>query len=392
MLQTSPAEPPRRQRVCDNCVEQARTSLSGTPPSDLDARSESNSSLSSAGTEVIAGTETDVVVVEETTSSSETILPGSSFRMASMVCFAAAFWFLKDEVSYSNPAIWILLAGFMKNLHELVLCVRHEQRKKTVTAHSRSSSTLHKPAAKSSASSSAETVSESSDVVQPAKEEDVLQLPPGKENELLDIAESAMDKVWELGMNDDGWTSEQPAFGELLLYSRDFKPVRIYKCDAVIDLSPDDLFEVLYNQFEQSSVWNVTAAENKILKKLDEATDIVHLITAPALGGMVTSRDFVNTRKWRRQEGGYLIASTCAGKNLVKTSKGIVRGQNGPTGFIILPHEESPNKCRFIWVLNCDIKGYFPGSVIRKGTLSEICCFVRNLRRHLAETNGSESQ
>jgi StAR-related lipid transfer protein 3 len=157
-----------------------------------------------------------------------------------------------------------------------------------------------------------------------------------------------------------------------------------------VDLSPEELFDVLHGQFENSA-WNITVAENKIVQKLSDETDIVHVTSAPALGGMISSRDFVNTRTWRKKDGGYIIASNCAGKNLIKAEKGVTRGENGVTGFVILPHESSAFKCRFIWILNCDIKGYFPGSLIRKGSLSEQCCFVRNLRRHLNATIGSDN-
>ncbi|KAJ0405715.1 hypothetical protein ATCC90586_005873 [Pythium insidiosum] len=210
---------------------------------------------------------------------------------------------------------------------------------------------------------------------------------------MLTAANKAVDTLWETGMSTDNWTAEPNSFpiDDVVLHSRDGKPVRIYKCEAVIDLAPDELFDLLHGQFESSNTWNVTAAENKVLQQLSDDTDIVHMTSAAALGGMVSSRDFVNTRTWRRKEGGYIIASTNAGKDLVKPAKGVTRGENGVTGFIILPHESSPFKSRFVWVLNCDIKGYFPSSLIRKGSLSEMCCFIRNLRRHLAATIGSDS-
>ncbi|DAZ94124.1 TPA: hypothetical protein N0F65_010368 [Lagenidium giganteum] len=311
--------------------------------------------------------------------------------VASMVCFAGTFWFLKDEVSVWNPAIWILCMGFIKNIYDLAACIRRHRKHRMKTSHSGRvmDGSVHD---KTTSGASTESDDDDSDSASPSKpRREVLTLSPQQETQILTLADTAMDKVWELGISDDGWTSEQSTMEDVKLHSRDHKPVRIFKCETVIDLSAEELFDVLHGQFEQSSSWNVTAAENKIIKVLDETTDVVHLVTAPALGGMVTSRDFINTRKWRRQGGGFLIGSTCAGKNLLKTEKGITRGENGPTGFIILPHDSSPDKCRFIWVMNCDIKGYFPSSVIRKGTLSEMLCFVRNLRRHLAVIRGSAS-
>lgn len=374
VLSTNPSEIPKRQRVCDPCASHAQSNaIMYDDMGRLDGMGYSRSNC----TDIMENSETETFTAETAQE------PNVSFMVASMVGFAATFWFLKDEVSYVNPAIWILLAGFCKNLHEFIAYMANKRKNRKLHDGNNSAvtqlgvdATLLDEAGEEDAASK--------------QQRDMVQLTPAQKAELLVHADKTTDIIFELASLTDGWTSEPSTFDDVVLHSRDGKPARVYKCETVFDLSPEELFDELYGRFETSSTWNITAAQNNILQPLSENTDLVHLVTAPALGGMITSRDFVNTRTWKKQNGGYVIGSVCAGKNLLKTTKGITRGENGATGFIILPHESSPFKSRFIWILNCDIKGYFPSSLLKKGSISEMLCFVRNLRRYLIATAGSD--
>ncbi|TMW63299.1 hypothetical protein Poli38472_002240 [Pythium oligandrum] len=394
MIATTPGDIPTRQRVCDPCAVTAQSNAILYDIEDDDDEETASPTISSSthrSSEYFVDTKlvSPLPAVEAPPPG-----PSINFMVASMVCFAASFWFLKDEVAYSNPAIWILLAGFLKNLHQLVISIRIADSRRTEELRMESRTHIEVSRAASFKESSFAPPEFSDDeIVAPVKNDNPLNLSEATKAGMLATARKTVETLWEQGMSQDNWTPEPNSFpiDGVVLHSRDGKPSRIYKCEAELDLSPEELFDVLYGQFETSGTWNVTAAENKIVQKLSDETDIVHLTSAAALGGMVSSRDFVNTRTWCKKDGGYIIASNCAGKNLIKTEKGITRGENGVTGFIILPHESSAFKSRFVWILNCDIKGYFPGSLIRKGSLSEMCCFIRNLRRHLAATIGSDS-
>lgn len=375
VLSTNLGEIPKRQRVCDPCAAHAQSTAILYDADEAER-------LDGVG----YSTTSSLEVLEETeTYSAETASePSLSFMLASMVGFAAAFWFLMDEVSYTNPAIWILLAGFCKSLHEFIASMANKRKSRKIVNQ------IVTPA-DVDVMPMGLTSSGGDGAASPSKQQDVVQLTPAQKAEILANADKATDKVIELSLVTDGWTSEASTYEDVFLHSRDGKPARIYKCETEFELSPDELFDELFGRFETSSTWNITAAQNNILQPLSENTDLVHLVTAPALGGMITSRDFINSRTWRKYNGGYVIGSVCAGKNLLKTTKSITRGENGATGFIILPHESSPFKSRFVWILNCDIKGYFPNSLLKKGSISEMLCFVRNLRRHLAAAAGSDS-
>lgn len=413
VLATSPGEIPRRQRVCDPCATHAHSSaiLYDAEEAALGPRDPSLYLTRLSETELVPGASIsdDMLRASSDThhsSSSQAGVVGgglghagessTAMMLASTAAFALAFWFLKAEVSASNPAVWILLVGFVKNLHELSTRLSGV----SATAHkSAGSRVMAAPDAdqvfKDMDDSAAEASSTTSSSVPgtPAKDPRYasIKLTPAVQDDLIASSSKAMDKVYELAMaptEGKEWTPEVPSIEGLgiKIFSCDGKPSRFFKCEAEIPLSPDELFDEIHGKFETSSTWNVTSAENNVVTKLNETTDVVHVVSAPALGGMITSRDFVNVRTWRKQDGGYLIGSGTAGKSVVKAQKGIVRGENGPTGYLILPHESSPFKSRLVWILNVDIKGYFPSSVVRKGSISEVSCYIRNLRRYLANS------
>ncbi|KAE9341480.1 hypothetical protein PR003_g9963 [Phytophthora rubi] len=408
VLATNPGEIPRRQRVCDPCAAHAHSSavLYEAEDTSLGPRFRAKSELAEGAVvteQMLRAKEQQDAPAAATPRAKKTRAEQHntlSFLLASAAGFAAAFWFLKDEVAMSNPAIWILLAAFIKNVYEVVARInaaRHftdgvtdlEDAEKVFSGMD-----LDATDDLSTAPTATATSSTASDKIKENKYASV-KITAAQSDELIASSQRSLDKVLELAntdaTKDAAWTEEIPTTENITVYSRDGKPSRIYKCEAEIPLSPDELFDELYTNLETSNAWNVTAAESNVICKLDETTDLVHLISAPALGGVISSRDFVNTRTWRRQDGGgYVIANSYAGKNVLKPQKGITRGENGPTGWVILPHPTSPFKSRLIWILNMDIKGYFPSSVIRKGSIGEVSCFVRNLRRYIERNAGSD--
>ncbi|KAG2777039.1 hypothetical protein JG687_00008683 [Phytophthora cactorum] len=401
VLATNPGEIPRRQRVCDPCATHAHSSavLYEAEETALGPRFCAKTEIGEIPTvteELLLAKEKQETTVIKTQSKKVDTDSSLSFMVASAVGFAAAFWFLKDEVAMSNPAIWILLAGFVKNVYEIVLRISAARQFTDGVTDLEDAEKIFSGMDLDATDdlSTTTTATSTSAVSEKPKENKYasVKITPALSDELIASSQKSLDKVLELANSDvatdSAWTEEIPTTENVTVHSRDGKPSRIYKCEGEIPLSPDELFDELYTNLETSNSWNVTAAESNVICKLDETTDLVHLISAPALGGVISSRDFVNTRTWRRQDGGgYVIANSYAGKNILKPQKGITRGENGPTGWVILPHPTSPFKSRLIWILNMDIKGYFPSSVIRKGSIGEVSCFVRNLRRYIAENN-----
>ncbi|KAI9921512.1 hypothetical protein PsorP6_002132 [Peronosclerospora sorghi] len=398
VLATNPGEIPRRQRVCDPCAAHAHSSAvlyeAENTTFNRHFTAQSECVEKTTRTRELVETNERTMPVQEIATRQMKIDSSFGLSVTSIVGVLAAFWFLKDEVALSNPAIWILFAGFVRNVYELIVKFRAAREFTDGVKDLKDADKIFN-------GMEMDRSDEATDSVSPLEKEKEgkyasVKITAAKSDELIAAAQHSLEKVLELAntevTNDPAWTEEIPTTEMITIYSRDGKPSRTYKCEAEIPLSPDELFDELYTNLETSNAWNVTAAESNVVCKLDETTDLVHLTSAPALNGMISSRDFVNTRTWRRQDGGgYVIANTYAGKDILKPLKGVTRAENGPTGWVILPHPTSPFKSQLIWILNMDIKGYFPSSVIRKGSISEISCFVRNLRQYIARNTASDA-
>ncbi|KAL0590146.1 hypothetical protein ABG067_001786 [Albugo candida] len=308
----------------------------------------------------------------------------NDFMLIRLFGYAIAYWSIWKEVTTFNPAVWIIFIGLLKCVVECImtlrgtLCLKLRAERiifKKLRGQNRKIEVKADPVNRLSSAWSSPRGSEDS--------KKLAILDDNQRISLIDLGEQTLDTLWNLGNSTEDWQIESSMHDDVNLSSRDAKPVRMYKCEVLVDAPMEELFDILHTKFEDSNTWNGSSEESKILGALNECTDLIYIKSVAALKGLITSRDFVNVRTWRKDLNGYTIAINCAGKALLPGTKDVVRGESGPCGFIILPVRGHEKKAKLIWVLNVDIKGFFPSSMIKKGSLSEMDCFVRNLRRHI---------
>ena len=127
---------------------------------------------------------------------------------------------------------------------------------------------------------------------------------------------------------------------------------------TVIPYPPEMLFRLFCDQSGQMS-WNKSLVESRVMKSIaGTRTTVTYLVTAPTVGGAVASREFVNTNDWSTsqrvddQTGRVYTDYTYAGIGLENSeSTGIsvpahprlVRGLNGPSGFVLRSIDPSPS-------------------------------------------------
>nr|CCA22718.1 conserved hypothetical protein [Albugo laibachii Nc14] len=371
-----------RLRVCDGCVSYVQ-------------RKATVDQLAKVGKEVLQNVDQSNRLVDAQALSGASKVPRKSdypvekhrndFLLIRLLGYAIAFWSIWNEVTISNPAVWIIFIGLIRCVMEglsalkaklyfkvraeynfpINFCGQRKGSKRNAEVEARSSSGPSSPRAV-------------------CDTKNLAILEDNRRTSLIALGEQTLNTLWNFGNSTEGWQTENSIHDDVHLSSRDAKPVRMYKCEVIVDASVEELFDILYTQFEQSNTWNGSSEESKILGVLNDSTDLVYIKSVAALRGLITSRDFVNVRTWRNEADGYTIAINCAGKDLLPGTKDVTRGESGPCGFIILPVSGSKNKARLIWVLNVDIKGFFPSNMIKKGSLSEMDCFVRNLRTQIA--------
>uniref|UniRef100_A0A672PQ96 START domain-containing protein 1 n=1 Tax=Sinocyclocheilus grahami TaxID=75366 RepID=A0A672PQ96_SINGR len=58
-----------------------------------------------------------------------------------------------------------------------------------------------------------------------------------------------------------------------------------------------------------------------------------------------------------------------------------IRPEDGPTCIILQPLQDRPDRSRFIWLLNMDVKGWLPQSLVNKALPRAQADFTKHLRR-----------
>ncbi|KAG8439056.1 hypothetical protein GDO86_005309, partial [Hymenochirus boettgeri] len=61
------------------------------------------------------------------------------------------------------------------------------------------------------------------------------------------------------------------------------------------------------------------------------------------------------------------------------------RGENGPGGFIVRKCPKNSNVCTFIWVLNTDVKGRLPRTLVNQSLAATMFDFCSHLHRRIKD-------
>ncbi|KAI0214187.1 StAR-related lipid transfer protein 3 [Lamellibrachia satsuma] len=199
-------------------------------------------------------------------------------------------------------------------------------------------------------------------------------------------AQESWDKAWEIMHTADGWklmNGITPEEG--CVYSRSFSGYgKIFKLEAHLDSSPQEVFDELILNADATPTWNPTVLECKTIEVLDDHTDVAYNLAADAVGGLVSSRDFVNLRYWQVRND--VILSSCVAvthSDMPPTKH--VRAENKPGGLAFKPVPGAPDRCLFIWIINTDLKGWLPQYAVDQALAGTLLEFLRHLKQRMAQ-------
>ncbi|KAK9736816.1 Cholesterol-capturing domain [Popillia japonica] len=191
-------------------------------------------------------------------------------------------------------------------------------------------------------------------------------------------------EAWEL-LNDENWkiiklNIDDDVISSLTLTGENRK---IYKISALINVKPRVLLDELFYRVENIPKWDSALIESRKLEVIDDHTDITYQISAKAAGGIVASRDFISLRIWNSSDKGFLIAITGIDYPPMPETSKYIRGRNGIGCVAIYSIEHDPNSCQFEWILNSDLKAWFPSKILEPAYVNLLFEYVKNLRTHL---------
>jgi len=203
------------------------------------------------------------------------------------------------------------------------------------------------------------------------------------ENEFKRRAEEALVQAWKLLNSEDGWKQEQLLDNGDEVLSKYKGSKKLFKLTGIVELPPKLLLEELYYGIESVPSWNPTLDECKTIQPIDSHCDVSYQVAAEAAGGVVSTRDFVNLRSWRRMDCGTFVCSGVSVKHpAMPPQPKRVRGENGPTCWAMRAIPGCPDRCRFQWLLDTDLKGWIPQYVIDSALSRAQLDYIQHIRKH----------
>ncbi|XP_065839190.1 uncharacterized protein [Oscarella lobularis] len=199
----------------------------------------------------------------------------------------------------------------------------------------------------------------------------------------VDLAKDALEYTIHMAGNKDlDWKEEKRSGGIVCEALARPRQTKLFRCSAIIDCCPKDLFRILYVEGEKQPSWNSTVLKSESLYKIDDHSDISYNVAAEAAGGIVSSRDFVSVRYWDRRGPNYISAGTGINFPNKPEVKGITRGLNGPGGYVMNAVADDPGRTRLIWVLDTDLKGWIPQYLIDKALSGVLITFFEKVANY----------
>ncbi|XP_036356809.1 stAR-related lipid transfer protein 3-like isoform X2 [Octopus sinensis] len=169
----------------------------------------------------------------------------------------------------------------------------------------------------------------------------------------------------------------------------------IYGCVTVLqarlDMGPAELFEDLAFNIDEQLKWNTLVSKFQILEKLSDEIDILYYVVPGAIPKLIKDRDFIIVRRCTKQGEMYFQASCGAKHNGKPEQKKIIRGNNGPGGWILKPVESNPQKSDFLWFSSMQMKGNLPQKLIDQLSPKVMLSYLQPLRKHINDLSKRKS-
>ncbi|KAK7904636.1 hypothetical protein WMY93_017243 [Mugilogobius chulae] len=160
-----------------------------------------------------------------------------------------------------------------------------------------------------------------------------------------------------------------------------------FNTEAVLDASVEQLYDVLFLKVEEMHQWNPSIQQIRVLQRVGPETMITHEVSAETAGNLIGQRDFLSVRHSCKHQSRVYLGGTAIKLEAFPPQSGF--GGGWTTCIIIEPAEECPGRSKFTWLLNMDVKGWLPKSLVNQAIPRAQLDFTRHLRRHISSAGGA---
>ncbi|XP_068161443.1 steroidogenic acute regulatory protein, mitochondrial [Antennarius striatus] len=220
---------------------------------------------------------------------------------------------------------------------------------------------------------------------QECKVEDVKPVPSKEDHQLyVHQGQEAMRKALSMLEDKDGWKVEITESDGDVICSKMMPGARkVFRLEAVLEASVEELYDLLFVRVEEMHLWNPSIQHIKILKHVGPETIVTHEVSAETARNLIGQRDFVSVRHSCKQKSSVYLGGAAIQLESFPPQAGFVRAEDGPTCIVIQALQEDASKSSFTWLLNMDVKGWLPKSLVNKALPRAQLDFTRHLRRRL---------
>ncbi|CAI4221243.1 unnamed protein product [Auanema sp. JU1783] len=160
-------------------------------------------------------------------------------------------------------------------------------------------------------------------------------------------------------------------------------PDQTYYVRAQFPCNPIVLFTAMWADVLK---WNPLVVQGKTILKINASTDLYYSVTAPALKGYISSRDFCDIRRvFLSSEDNTFsgifvsVESTLCPPN---GNRKVVRGTNGPSLIRVTAGDDS-NIAMLEWIMKTDLRGGLPKRLVQNSMVNYFAEHILRLRAYI---------
>ncbi|KAI5103651.1 steroidogenic acute regulatory protein, mitochondrial-like, partial [Silurus meridionalis] len=196
--------------------------------------------------------------------------------------------------------------------------------------------------------------------------------------------QEALQEALELTHSTDGWRMELSEDSGEVIYSKVVQGNRkVFRLEVDLNATPDELYEVLFVKVEEMNEWNPNIAHIRVLKHIGKETMVTHEVSAGKAGNFIGQRDFLSVRHSLRTRQCIYLGGVATHLDAFPPQSGFIRAEDGPTCIIIQAVPDCTGRSKLTWLLNMDVKGWLPKSLVNQTLPQAQLDFTRHLRRRL---------
>jgi hypothetical protein len=130
----------------------------------------------------------------------------------------------------------------------------------------------------------------------------------------------------------------------------------MYKCEVTLDAPAAKVYEFVDPSKKYRIQWDGYLERLETTKKISDNAFLIYHALRPALKGIMSPRDSIDVVTCDETDDFYFVAASgvdCPDTPIISK---YVRVIQYPCGYLIYKNNNDPEKCRFVMILNCDLK------------------------------------